>query len=286
MVGSSQNIALSNIVLNTAVAKSFADFADELEGKENFDEALDKLLAKTFSEHKRILFSGNSYSKEWEAEAKARGLSSFKTSPEAYEHFTDEKNIELFAQHKVFNETELASRVAIMMEDYAKKINIEGLTMIEMTRRDILPAIESFAKDTANAAISKRQLLPNLDCSYEENLVYKLSELCAGIDESCSELEAELDSAKEIREAGERAEYCRDNVIGVMELFYQATKVQTMTYLIFETYLVVCVIYFVMTFSITRLLRMVEKKLAGSSSYTICGSQSDPRAEIHVTEVQ
>ena len=117
-----------------------------------------------------------------------------------------------------------------MLEDYSKKINIEGLTMIEMTRRDILPAIESFAKDTALTAAAKRQLLPDLDLEYEEKLVYKLSELCKGIDENCSELEAELDCASEISDAQEKANYFRDNVLPIMEHLRElADEAETVT---------------------------------------------------------
>jgi glutamine synthetase len=241
MLGSSSTVSNTNVMFNTAVAESLRVFADELEGAEDFKSALHNLIRRTIKAHKRIIFNGNGYNDEWIREAtEERGLLNLRTTPDCVPYLLHEKNVALFAQHKVFNETELASRVAIMMEDYAKKINIEGLTMIEMTRRDILPAIEAFAKETASAALSKRQLLPDLDCSYEENLVYKLSELCAGIDENCSELEAELDSAKEIKDPGARAEYCRDNVIGVMghlrELCDEAEIVTSTKYWPFPTY--------------------------------------------------
>ena len=179
MVGSSQNIALSNIVLNTAVAKSFCDFADELEGASDFDSALDRLLAKTFSEHKRILFSGNSYSKEWEEEARARGLSSFKTSPEAYEHFTDKKNIELFGKFGVMSETEMRSRREIFFESYRKIKNIEARTMLEMTVRDYIPAVSAYVGKLSEAVNAKRQALKNVDVSCECDLIEKLQTLLA-----------------------------------------------------------------------------------------------------------
>ena len=241
MLGSSSSVSNTNIMFNTTVAESLRVFADELEGAGDFKTTLHDLIRRTIKAHKRIIFNGNGYEGEWIREAtEERGLLNLRTTPDCVPYLLHEKNVKLFAQHKVFNETELASRVAIMLEDYAKKINIEGLTMIEMTRRDILPAIESFAKDTASAAISKRQLLPSLDCAYEENLVYKLSELCAGIDESCSELEAELDEAKEIKDVNERADYCRDNIIPVMEhlreLCDEAETVTSTKYWPFPTY--------------------------------------------------
>ena len=241
MLGSSSSVSNTNIMFNTAVAESLRLYADELETAEDFKTALHALIRRTVKAHKRIIFNGNGYNDEWIREAtEERGLLNLRTTPDCVPYLLHEKNVALFAQHKVFNETELISRAAVMLEDYSKKLNIEGLTMIEMTRRDILPAIESFAKDTANSALSKRQLLPNLDCTYEENLVYKLSELCAGIDENCAELEAELDSAKEISDITERAEYFRDNVIPVMEhlreLCDEAEEVTSTKYWPFPTY--------------------------------------------------
>ena len=116
MLGASQNIAMPNTVLNTAVAESFRQFADVLESAKNFDTALAKLIKDTFKKHKRILFDGNGYSLEWEKEAAERGLSNFKTSPEAYAHFTDEKNVALFGKFGVMSETEMRSRREIFFE--------------------------------------------------------------------------------------------------------------------------------------------------------------------------
>ena len=177
MVGSSQNIALSNIVLNTAVANSLSEFADELEGASDFDAALDKLLAKTFKEHKRILFAGNSYSEEWEIEAKARGLSNFKTSPEAYEHFTDEKNIRLFTKFGVMSETEMRSRREILFESYRKIKNIEARTMLEMTIRDIIPAVSDYIGKLSDRVNAKRAALKGVGVGCESTVIEKLSTL-------------------------------------------------------------------------------------------------------------
>ena len=177
MVGSSQNIALANIVLNTAVAASFRSFADELEKAKDFDAALTKLLARTFKDHRRILFAGNSYSDEWEKEASARGLSNFKTSPEAFEHFTDKKNISLFTEFGVMSETEMRSRREIFFESYRKIKNIEARTMLEMTMRDIIPAVSKYINSLADAVNSKRQAIANIDVSCESSLIEKLSGL-------------------------------------------------------------------------------------------------------------
>jgi len=177
MVGSSQNIALSNIVLNTAVANSFSEFADKLEGAKDFDSALTKLLAETFKKHKRILFAGNSYSAEWEREACERGLSNFKTSPEAYEHFTDEKNIALFKKFGVMSETEIRSRREIFFENYRKIKNIEARTMLEMTMRDIIPAVSKYIGELSTALVAKREAVKNVNVSCESDLIERLSDL-------------------------------------------------------------------------------------------------------------
>ena len=177
MVGSSQNIALSNIVLNTAVAASFRAFADELEGAKDFDSALTKLLAKTFKNHRRILFAGNSYSQEWEKEAAERGLSNFKTAPEAFEHFTDEKNVKLFTGFGVMSETEMRSRREIFFESYRKIKNIEARTMLEMTMRDIIPAVSKYVGKLSETVNAKRMALKTIDVSCECDIIEKLSTL-------------------------------------------------------------------------------------------------------------
>ena len=179
MVGSSQNIALANIVLNTAVANSFAEFADTLEKAKNFDLALSELIASTLKKHQRILFSGNSYSAEWEKEAKERGLSNFKTAPEAYEHFTDEKNVELFRRFSVMSETEMRSRREIFFENYRKIKNIEAKTMLEMTIRDIIPAVSAYISELSDGVCKKKTAVSGIDVSCETEIIGKLSLLLA-----------------------------------------------------------------------------------------------------------
>ena len=175
MVGASQNIALANIVINTAVAASLADFADRLEACADFEAECDAVIAETFRAHKRILFSGNSYSKEWEAEARERGLSCFKTAPEAYEHFTDEKNIALFERFGVMSETEMRSRREIFFETYRKVKNVEAKTMLEMTVRDIIPAVSGYIRSLAEAVNAKRLVSRNIDTGAEVDLIERLS---------------------------------------------------------------------------------------------------------------
>ena len=177
MVGASQNIALANIMLNTAVASALSDFADELEAAGGTEAAIDKLIAKTFREHKRILFSGNSYSKEWEKEAEARGLSNFRTAPEAYAHFTDEKNVALFGKFGVMSETEMRSRREIFFENYRKIKNIEAKTMLEMTIRDFIPAVTKYAGELSTSVAARLSVMPSLDLSAEKDIIEKLSVL-------------------------------------------------------------------------------------------------------------
>jgi glutamine synthetase len=189
MVGSSQNIALSNIVLNTAVASVLSEFADKLEGAKNFEETLGKLIRDTFKAHKRILFSGHSYSKEWEAEAEKRGLSNFKTSPEAYAHFTDEKNVKLFGKFGVMSETEMRSRREIFFENYRKIKNIEARTMLEMTIRDIIPAVSSYVGKLSESVVAKKNAIAGINVDCECDLIEKLSSLLSKTYSAYNELE-------------------------------------------------------------------------------------------------
>jgi glutamine synthetase len=212
MVGSSQNIALSNIVLNTAVANSFKEFADELEEASDFDKALSGLLEKTFKKHRRILFAGNSYSDEWEAEAKARGLSNFKTAPEAFEHFTDEKNIELFGKFGVMSETEMRSRREIFFEGYRKIKNIEARTMLEMTMRDIIPAVSKYIGELSSAVNAKLSAIKNANVSCETDIIEKLSNLLSKTYDAYLSLERAEKTAVAKKCDEEAAFYYKDTV--------------------------------------------------------------------------
>ncbi|MBR7146728.1 MAG: glutamine synthetase III [Oscillospiraceae bacterium] len=158
MPGSAQNIAMPNIILNTAVAHVFAQFADRLESAENFDTELAALLRETFTAHERILFNGNGYSDAWKQEAARRGLLNLATSPEAFDCFDAEKNLALFTERGIMSEAEVRSRKEILFENYAKVINIEALTMIEMAERELLPGVENYVAKLAEVAVNKRTL--------------------------------------------------------------------------------------------------------------------------------
>ena len=158
MPGSAQNIAMPNIILNTAVAHVFAQFADRLESAENFDTELAALLRETFTAHERILFNGNGYFDAWKQEAARRGLLNLATSPEAFDCFDAEKNLALFTERGIMSEAEVRSRKEILFENYAKVINIEALTMIEMAERELLPGVENYVAKLAEVAVNKRTL--------------------------------------------------------------------------------------------------------------------------------
>ena len=175
MPGAAQNIAMPNIVLNTAVAKSFCEYADRLEGAADFDAELHKLLREVFSKHQRILFSGNGYSKEWEEEAERRGLCNYKRSVDVYPHLTDAENVELFEKFGVMSLSELQSRQDILLENYAKIINIEAQTMIVMASREYIPAVEEYMCRLATTAREKRDVLGVGSIGVEKDLLTKLS---------------------------------------------------------------------------------------------------------------
>ena len=190
MLGSSASISDANVVLNTAVAEVLKQFADYIEStSEETSEALHTLIVKTIREHKRILFNGNGYDDAWIKEAEGRGLSNLKTTPDAIPHFIDEKNVKLFTDHKVFTETEMKARCEIMLESYSKAINIEILTMIDMAKRDILPAISKYANKLSECILSKKAVSKAISCTYEEETLKKLSDCETAMVENINKLE-------------------------------------------------------------------------------------------------
>ena len=216
MLGSSQNIALPNVVLNTTVAESFRQFADVLEKAEDFDVAVGKLLKETFAAHRRIIFDGNGYSKEWEEEAERRGLLNLRNSVEAYEHFSDEKNIKLFVEHGVMSRTEITSREEILFENYSKIINIEALTMIQMASRDIIPAVNAYLGQVASTAAAKRSVMADINCDVERDILIKLSDLNAEAYNSIEVLKRADAEANAITDVKLRAEACVKTVVPAM----------------------------------------------------------------------
>ena len=231
MLGSSQNIAMPNVVLNTAVAESLRQFADELDGAEDFNPAVAALIKKTFAEHRRIIFDGNGYSDDWQKEAERRGLYNLPTSVDAYNTFLDKKNIELFARHGVMSEVELKSRQDILFENYCKIVNIEARTMIDIAARDIIPAVSAYVGDIATAATAKAALLGGLSaCSVEKDIVSKLSKLNESAYEKVEELKRVETVAASILFNSEKAAFYKDNVIPVMtQLRTVVDEMETLT---------------------------------------------------------
>ena len=216
MLGSSQNIALPNVVLNTAVAESFRVFADELEGADDFNSAVAKLIKRTFTEHRRIIFDGNGYSYEWKKEAARRGLLNLESSVDAFKCFNLPKNVALFERHNVMSKVEIDSREDIFFENYSKIINIEALTMIEMASRDIIPAVNAYMGDLAHGANEKEKLIPG-SCAVERDIIKKLSALTYKAYNALEELLRIEKITASIPDNVARAESYHDNVIPAME---------------------------------------------------------------------
>ena len=241
MLGSSNSIACANIMLNSAVAESLRVYADRLEKSKHFEADLHDLIKETVSDHKRIIFNGNGYDDAWIREAtEVRGLLNLRTTPDAMPHLLDPKNVEMLTRHKVFSRTELESRYEIILENYCKSVNIEALTMIDMARKEILPAVEAYAHDLSDTLIAKAAAVPGLSGRYEKNLIAKLSELADEIDSAITALETEAIRYKTITDVTEAAFMIRDVILQRMaELRVVCDEAETLTaekYWPFPTY--------------------------------------------------
>ncbi len=217
-LGSSNSIACCNIMLNSAVAESLKQYADRLEGKDDFETSLHELIKEVISKHERILFNGNGYSDEWVKEAtEVRGLSNLKTTPDAMPHLLDQKNMDMLMSHKVFTESELKSRCEIMLENYCKTVNIEGHTMVDMVRKNYLPAIEGYLYSLAQTTSLMKSVSGNVKCNYEISTMERLSELTDYILERVKDLEAALENLKGQDDVMAASAMIRDDVIPKME---------------------------------------------------------------------
>ena len=240
MVGSSDSIACCNIMLNTAVAESLKQFADELEGADNFESSLHALIQKTIKAHKRIIFNGNGYEDAWLEEAARRGLSNLRTTPDCVPHMLDKKNVEMLTSHKVYTAAELEARCEILMENYCKVIRIEALTMVDMVQKDILPAVEAYSAAVSGAAATKLALDTDTPCNYEKKLVKKLSALADQMDDKAEKLSLAIVKLKMVDGIEEEAATIRDEILPRMnELRVAADEAETVTaakYWPFPTY--------------------------------------------------
>ena len=215
MVGSSHSIADANTMLNTMVADALRAFADELENAEDLKVAVGKLIRRTLREHSRIIFNGNNYSEDWVAEAEKRGLCNYRSSVDAIEHLADEKNTALFERMGIFTAQEVRSREDIMLENYVKVIHIEALTMLDMVRRDILPAVVKFTSGLGESALRKKEL--GVKGEYEKKMVGNLSALTDSIASLADALDQAVIDAPEGKGALPLAQYYRDSVFPAMQ---------------------------------------------------------------------
>ncbi len=230
MLGSAASISGANIVLNTAVAEALREYADRLEGAADFESALHDLIQSEIKAHKRIIFNGNGYDDEWIREAEQRGLLNLKTTPDCLPYFLKEKNIKLFTEHKVFSEAEIRSRYEILLEGYCKVLHIEAATMIEMAKRDILPAVSAYTEELSQTALAKKSLIPDADCTYEETLVRKCAALTGVLYRRAEALDAALTEAGSIGDVTEESVFYKEKVISAMaELRAVADELETLT---------------------------------------------------------
>ena len=215
-LGSSASISDANVVLNTIVAESLMQFADKLEGAENFQETLHDLIVSEIKAHKRIIFNGNGYAPSWVEEAEKRGLKNLRSTVDALPCAVSPKNIDLFTRHKVFSEVELHSRYEIQLESYTKVINIEGETALSMARQEILPAVMRFTGDVARQAKAIKDFSPALPTTAEEKLLQKLTVDCSLLSNRIDELESALVNENRSADALTQARYQHEVVIPAM----------------------------------------------------------------------
>ena len=217
MVGSSDSIACCNVMLNTAVAESLRQYADELEKADDFEGALHTLIQRTIRAHKRIVFNGNGYDDAWIEEAtKVRGLFNLRTTPDALPYLTAAKNVEMLTRHKVYSGSELKSRCEINLDNYRKTVHIEAKTMLDMARREILPAVTAYADTLALGVNARRAAVGASVGGYEARQIEKLSALSEKIDAAAEELETALDAYHAMSEVQSSAEFIRDSVLPKM----------------------------------------------------------------------
>ena len=217
-LGSSNSIACCNIMLNAAVAESLRQYADELEGAQDFETELHDLIKRVITEHQRILFDGNGYGEEWVKEAtEVRGLSNLKTTADAMPKLLDKKNVDMLIKHKVFTEAEVKSRCEIMLENYVKTVNIEGLTMVDMVRKNYLPAIERYLYRLSQTTVLMRQVSENVKCKYEVSTMERLSELTDFIMDAVISLEDALAKFKTLDDIFVSSAFVRDELLPAMD---------------------------------------------------------------------
>ena len=217
MPGSAENLSDCNTILNTAVAKELKGYADELEGAEDFTSAAIALVKRTIRDHRRVIFNGNGYTAEWEEEAARRGLPNKKNTPAALPALVDPKNIQLMEDFGVLTKVEMESRYEVEMEHYAKIINIEALTMLEMARKQLLPAVNSYMSEVANTAAAKLAVSEALSVRSETKTLTKLSADADAMSDAIDVLQDVVDAAEALTSESEKAVAFHDNVLPAMD---------------------------------------------------------------------
>lgn len=229
MLGSAVSIAGPNIVLNTIVAEELSKFADILEKADDLNAAIADIVRSTYAQHKRVIFNGDGYSADWQEEAARRKLPNFKTACDALPHFKDEKNIEVFTKHKIFTKEEVESRCEVMLENYIKTLNIEALTMLEMVKKDILPAVVAYIGELTDNAIKKKTLGIG-SFEYESALISKLSALSDSLYKRTGELDMLLIDSKNISSTEALANYFGHTIFAKMcEIRMAADEIESLT---------------------------------------------------------
>ena len=241
MLGSSNSIACANIMLNASVAESLRVFADRLEKADDFEAEMHELIKECITQHKRIIFNGNGYDDSWIREAtEKRGLLNLRTTPDCMPTVLSAKNMDMLIRHKVFTEAELRSRYEIMMENYDKTVSIEAHTMVDMAKKEILPAIDAYISDLSAGVSAKKAADSEASCRYETKRIRRLSALLDQIDEAVDDLEGALVSMSTLGDATAQADFIRDEVIPKMSLVrVPADEAETLTaekYWPFPTY--------------------------------------------------
>lgn len=228
MLGSSASISGANVVINTSVAESLRQYADALEGSTDFENDLHELIRSVIRKHKRIIFSGNGYGDEWVREAEKRGLLNLPTTPDCVPHYLAMKNVELFARHRVYTEIELAARYKMKLDNYCKVLHIEALTMLDMARQDILPAVSAFAKELCDTATAKNAL--GVEAVYETETAARVSKLTTAVLTEVRTLEKASDDAEELVDVLTRACAYKDNVLSAMSALRESVdELETLT---------------------------------------------------------
>ena len=217
MPGSAENLSDANTILNTAVAKELKGYADELESADDFTSAVIALVKRTIRDHRRVIFNGNGYTAEWEEEAAKRGLPNKKNTPAALPALIEPKNIALMEEFGVLTKVEMESRYEVEMEHYSKIINIEALTMLEMARKQLLPAVNSYMSELANTAASKLAVSENISVRSETKTLTKLSADADAMSDAVDTLQDAVDAAKALPSESEKAVAFHDNVLPAMD---------------------------------------------------------------------